>query len=109
MSGTFSYLDDITVCGKTQEEHDINLEDFLKAASTYNLEINREKKSKFSLRSNNMLSYKICDETLQPNPERLGPLLQMPPPSESKSLCLGMISYYTKWISNYSSKIRPIR
>ena len=47
LSGTFSYLDDITVCGKTQEEHDVNLEGFLKAASTYNLEINREK-SKFS-------------------------------------------------------------
>ena len=30
LSGTFSYLDDITVCGKTQEEHDVNLEGFLK-------------------------------------------------------------------------------
>ena len=46
LSGTFSYLDDITVCGKTQEEHDINLEGFLKAAVTYNLKINRKKKKK---------------------------------------------------------------
>ena len=56
LSGTFSYLDDITVCGKTQEKHNVHLEGFLKAASTYNLEINREK-SKFSLRSINVLGY----------------------------------------------------
>ena len=59
-----AYLDDITDSGKTQEEHDVNLEGFLKAASTYNLEINQEK-SKFSLRS---LGYKICNGTLQPDP-----------------------------------------
>ena len=28
LSGTFSYLDDITVSSKTQEEHDVNLEGF---------------------------------------------------------------------------------
>ena len=30
--GTFVYLDDITVCGKTREKHDKNLKKFLKAA-----------------------------------------------------------------------------
>ena len=35
--GTFAYLDDITVCGKTREEHDKNLKQFLKAASDCNL------------------------------------------------------------------------
>ena len=69
LSGTFSYIDDITICGKNQEEHDVNLECFLKAASTYNLEINREK-SKFSLRSINVLGYLICNGTIQPDPER---------------------------------------
>ena len=64
LSGTFSYLDDITVSSKTQEEHDVNSEGFLKAALTYNLEINWEK-SKFSLCSINVLGYKICDGTLQ--------------------------------------------
>jgi len=29
--GTFAYLDDIAVCGKTKEEHDKNLKTFLKA------------------------------------------------------------------------------
>ena len=30
--GTYAYLDDITVCGKTREEHDENLKCFLTAA-----------------------------------------------------------------------------
>ena len=57
-----------------------------------------------------MLGYKICDGILQPDPECLRPLLQMPPTSDSKSLkrCLDMFVYYTKWISNYSFKIRPL-
>ena len=82
------------------------MEGFLKAALTYNLKINQEK----SLRSINVLGYKICDGTLQPDPEHLRPLLQMPPSSDSKQLkrCIGMFAYYAKWIFNYSSKICPL-
>ena len=32
LTGTFAYLDDVTVCGVTQEEHDENLQKFLSAA-----------------------------------------------------------------------------
>ena len=41
--GTFAYLDDITVCGKTREEHDKNLKQFLKASSKCNLTLNKNK------------------------------------------------------------------
>ena len=33
LQATFSYLDNITICGKDQNEHDINLKHFLEAAS----------------------------------------------------------------------------
>ena len=32
LTGTFAYLDDVTVCGMTQEEHNENLHKFLSAA-----------------------------------------------------------------------------
>ena len=32
LSAVFPYLDNITICGKNQEEHDANLEKFLAAA-----------------------------------------------------------------------------
>ena len=40
---TFAYLDDITVCGHTREEHDTNLEKFFKAAKQCNLTLNENK------------------------------------------------------------------
>ena len=41
--GTFAYLVDITVCDHTREEHDTNLEKFLKAAKQCNLTLNENK------------------------------------------------------------------
>ena len=41
--GTFAYLDDITVCGRTKEEHDANLKVFLNAAKECNLTLNEGK------------------------------------------------------------------
>ena len=41
--GTFAYLDNITVGGKTQEEHDCNLERFVSVAKKSNLTFNETK------------------------------------------------------------------
>ena len=40
---TFAYLDNITVCGKDQAEHDKNLKKFLKVAEDHNLTFNESK------------------------------------------------------------------
>lgn len=37
---TFSYLDDVTVCGQNQQEQKRNLERFLNAVKKYNLTLN---------------------------------------------------------------------
>ena len=39
--GAFAYLDNITICGKTKEEHDANLQQFLEAAAKHNLTFNK--------------------------------------------------------------------
>ena len=41
--GTFAYLNDITVCGKTRKEHDKNLQRFLNAFVECNLTLNENK------------------------------------------------------------------
>ena len=40
---TFAYLDNVTICGKNQAHHDYNLERFLKAAKSRNLNYNPQK------------------------------------------------------------------
>ncbi|KFD61358.1 hypothetical protein M514_12069, partial [Trichuris suis] len=43
LEGAFAYVDDITVCGSTQADHDRNLENFLKTAQRWNFTLNKDK------------------------------------------------------------------
>lgn len=106
---TFPYIDDVTVCGKDQKEHDDNLKRFLSAAKKYNLTLN-EQKCSYATNSIQLLGYVVSNGTIKPDPERLRPLLDMPIPPDSSSLqrALGMFAHYCRWIPNFSEKIRPL-
>ena len=106
---TFPYLDDITVAGSTQEEHDSNVAAFLKVVSKRNLTLN-ESKSVLSSSTINVLGYLIGNGMVRPDPERLRPLQELPPPTNVRSQrrVLGLLAYYAKLISNYSEKIQPL-
>ena len=54
----YAYLDDITVTGTTEEEHDQNVERLLNAALSDNLTLNNDK-SKFKVTFLNLLGYNI--------------------------------------------------
>ncbi|XP_054260530.1 uncharacterized protein LOC128985173 [Macrosteles quadrilineatus] len=45
LEGVQVYLDDITICGNDQAEHDRNLSNFMKAVSKYNLTLNNNSNS----------------------------------------------------------------
>lgn len=109
LEGTYAYLDDITVCGNDQSEHDRNLTKFLAAVKKFNLTIN-EKKSKYSVTKIQLLGYEIENKTVKPDEERLKPLLNLPLPTDSVSLkrAIGMLSHYSKWIPHYSKKIHSL-
>lgn len=106
---TFPYLDDVTVCGKDQDDHDTNLQNFLAAAQKYNLTLNKDK-CIFSTRSISLLGYIIEQKTIRPDPIRLSPLLDLPIPHDSASLkrALGMFAHHSRWIPTFSEKIRPL-
>ena len=82
---TFAYLDDVLVCGSSQEEHDSNLENFKKIAQDYNLTLN-ESKFQYSLAEISYLGYSISGRSLRPDPERLRLLLDLPVPFDSLTL-----------------------
>jgi hypothetical protein len=105
----FPYLDDITICGKTQEEHDTNLKNFLGAAERKNLTYNSEK-CVFSVSQLNTIGYIVENGEIRPDPERLQALREMPVPNDAKSMkrVIGMFAYYSKWIHNFSDKIAPL-
>ena len=57
-----------------------------------------------------ILGYRISHNSIQPDPERLRPLQEYPPPSNASSLrrAIGMFAYYARWIPQFSDKIRPL-
>ena len=86
LTGVFPYLDDITICGKDQEEHDANLECFLEAAERKNITYNEEK-SVFSTRCLAILGSIVEEGEICPDPEHLRPLRELPVPTvQSRSI-----------------------
>ena len=106
---TFAYLDNITVCGKTREEHDANLQRFLDVATKHNLTFNKNK-CVYSSDCISLLGYQICNGTLRPDPERVKSLLNMPVPTAKKELrrTIGLFAYYARWLPRYSDRIKPL-
>lgn len=109
LQATFPYLDNITICGKDQIDHDKNLGSFLRAAHEKNLTYNEEK-CEFSITKLHILGSVIEHGEIRPDPNRLRPLLELPPPTDMKAhrRLLGFFSYYSQWIRSFSQKIKPL-
>ncbi|XP_064080604.1 uncharacterized protein LOC135197465 [Macrobrachium nipponense] len=109
LQGAFPYLDNITIAGHTQEQHDQNVQCFLEVINKRNLTLNATKTIK-SVRTINILGCCVGNGVIKPDMERLRPLQELPPPTSQGSLkrAMGMFAYYIKWIQNFSAKIQPL-
>ena len=109
LSGTFAYVDNITVCGNDQADHDQNLKKFLSVATKYGLTLNRSKCT-FGSTSIRLLGYELTDGTIKPDPERFDSLFKMPPPTDlpAQQRIVGLFAYYSNWISHFSDKIHTL-
>ena len=67
--GTFAYLDNVTVAGKTQNEYDPNLKKFLSIAREYNITLD-ENKCFYSSDTIDLLGYQISNGKLQSDPQK---------------------------------------
>ena len=107
--GTFAFLDNITVGGATQQEHDVNLANFLAVAKKHNLTFN-DSKCMYNTGTVDLLGYRIKAGTLKPDPITVKSLQELPPPTNRKEQqrVIGLFAYYAQWISHYSDKIKPL-
>ena len=106
---TFAYLDNITVCGKTRQEHDADLQRFHDVATKHNLTFNKNK-CVYSSNCISLLGYQVCIGTLRPDPERVKSLLNMPVPTSKKELrrTVGLFAYYARCLQRYPDRIKPL-
>ena len=109
LKATFCYIDNITICGTDKQDHNQNLKRFMEMAERNGFTFN-EDKSVICQEEIDILGYRISHQKLQPDPDQLKPLRDLPPPEDGKTLkrVLGLFAYYSCWIPNYSLKIRPL-
>ena len=107
--GAFAYLNNITVGGATQAEHDVNFAKFLAVAKEHNLTFN-ESKCVYATDTIDLLGYRFQNGTLRPDPERIKALQDLPPPknNEEQQRTVGLFAYYAQWIFQHSDKIKPL-
>ena len=67
-----------------------------------------ESKCTYNTDTVDLLGYRITAGALQPDPERVKTLQELPPPKNHKKqqLIIGLFAYYAQWISQYSDKIK---
>ena len=109
LEGVYVYMDNITVAGQSQEQHDTNLGKFLEVAKKKNLTFN-DGKTIYNSTTITLLGYEISKGILKPDQDRVQPLLELPVPHNTPSLkrVIGLFAYYARWIPNYSDNIRPL-
>ncbi|XP_077968990.1 uncharacterized protein LOC120332989 [Styela clava] len=109
LEGTLAYLDNVTIFGDDQPQHDKRLKAFMNAAERQGLTLNKNK-SVFSVTELKFLGHLVSHGKIRPDPDHLQPLINLKPPRNGSNLkrCLGLFAYYSKWISKFSEKLKPL-
>ncbi|XP_055687229.1 uncharacterized protein LOC129792342 [Lutzomyia longipalpis] len=105
----YYYLDDVLVVTPDFETHVRMLGEVAKRLKAANLTINLAK-SKFCVPELSFLGLTISSEGISTNTEKIDAIIQLTPPRTVKGLrqVIGMMSWYRKFIPNFSTTILPL-
>ena len=97
LSGTYAYINNVTICEQNQAEHDLNLKELMNSVVKYGLTLNKNK-CLYSLTSIDLLRYTISKGSVKPDPDRLKGLMDLPVPQNIPSLrrAMGRFSHYSR-------------
>ena len=106
---THPNLDDVIIGGRSEEEHQENLKNFLKAPEIEGLTLNKAK-CVFGCKTVPILGHIVGAGSKRPDPSRIKTLIDFPIPENSSQLkcLLGFFAYNAKWIADYSNKVAPL-
>ena len=108
-SFAMSYLDDIIIFSKTEEEHLQHLEEIFVRLRKFGLKMKREKCSFFK-KHIQYLGHLVSEKGFKPLPEKLESIRKMPAPRTAKEVkqFLGLIGYYRKFVPCFADISRPL-
>ena len=105
----FGYLDDILIYSRNMEEHLQHVRTLFKRMRQADLKLTK-RKCNFLKAHVQYLGHYISGQGLEPIPEKLESLQQMPAPTDLTEVrkFLGFVGYYRKFIPKYSDITRPL-
>lgn len=105
----FVYIDDIIIVSDTFEQHLQLLSEIAKRLKIAGFTISLEK-SRFCAKQLQYLGYILDEFGLGMDPDKISPILNIPPPKNLKELrrILGMSSWYRRFIRNFSDITSPM-
>ena len=106
---TFGYLDDILVFSRDMKQHLQHVRILFERLREANLKLTK-RKCNFLKAHVQYLGHYISGGGLEPVPEKLHSLRDMPPPEDLTGVrrFLGFVGYYRKFIPRYSDIARPL-
>ena len=109
LESTFVFVDNVIIAGNSKQELSDNVNAYQSSAKKYNSTFNSDKSIE-AAEELNTLGVSISHNRISPDYSRLKPLLEMTAPTSLKAQkrIIGMFSYYSKYIKDFSRKIRPL-
>ena len=103
---TFVYFDNIIIGAYSMDDLDRRASEFRGSMSKRKMTLN-DSKTIYGVQTLQILGYCVGNNTIKPDPERLKPLWDLPPPVNFRTLkrVLGLFAYYAKWVPRFSDKI----
>ena len=110
LTGVVGIADDIVVFGKSEQDHDKNLEAALNRTESAGLKLNatkcvvKKKRVKF-------YGHYLSEQGLESDPEKIRAIQEMPVPKSASELqtLLGMANYLSKFTPNLATLTAPLR
>ena len=104
-----AYLDDIIIFSQNEEEHLKHIEIIFKKLKKAGLKL-KESKCDFFKKEIHYLGHLISVSSIQPLPEKLDSIRNMPKPRSPKEIkqFLGLTGYYRKFVPRFSDMARPL-
>ena len=109
IQGVEVVVDDLLIWGTTEEEHDARLEEVLRRAQQRNLKLNKDK-SQIKLKQISYIGHILGEDGIRPDPKKVTAVVEMKSPTNKEELqrFLGMTTYLSKFIHNYSNISAPL-